>query len=78
MKLLLNSLIFLCCLSFSLVSEFTSNHSPIGANMPLVNQAACLSCDVGFFSNDTGSVLCHACQPGYFQNVAGNDKWLVF
>ena len=46
--------------------------------MPLVNQAACLSCDVGFFSNETGSVLCQACQPGYFQKVAGNDTWYVF
>ena len=46
--------------------------------MPSVNQAACLSCDVGFFSNETGSVVCQSCQPGYFQNVAGNNTWYVF
>ena len=65
-------------LAFLFFCEFLSFHSPVGANMPLVNQATCLSCDVGFFSNETGSVICRACQPGYFQNIAGKDTWLVF
>ena len=44
---------------------FLLNHSSIGEYM--LNPAACLICDAGYFSNVTGSVICQACQPGYFR-----------